>query len=286
MSTTLTLAVIKENSILVAWCGDSKIYHIRKNKILWKSKDHSLVQHLVDIGEIDEDEAANHPKRNVIFRSISANTKEEDIDFYLLNDIQQDDYLLLATDGIFEQIDDEILIEILNHENEDKAKLIYTKCEGKTNDNYSMFLLKFSQKTLPFFTKKTVIISSLSLITFIFAFFFFINNNDSNINRKKNEDTNKSNNVDIPILKNDEVKKEAIFESKKESLENKDNEVLKTNIKKMETKIELKKEKLEIKNSDSILKKINKTETIIDLIKDSTKIKSSDSLKANIEKID
>lgn len=255
MSTTLTLAVIKENSILVAWCGDSKIALIRKNKILWKSKDHSLVQHLLDIGEINVNEAANHPKKNVIFRSISANTKEEDIDFYLLNDVQQDDYLILATDGIFEQINDEILIEILNHENENKAKLIYAKCEGKTNDNYSMFLLKFSPITFPFFTKKNVITSALILITFIIAFFFFLNKDDSIIEPEKKEDTNKIHNVVIPVLKKDDVKKETVFESKKESFETKKSNVLKTNTKITETKIELKKEKLVILSSDSLSNK-------------------------------
>ena len=85
MSTTLTLAVVNNRNVLLAWCGDSKIYHVRGNKILWKSKDHSLVQHLLDIGEINEQEAIIHPQRNIIVRSISANTKESDVDYHLLN---------------------------------------------------------------------------------------------------------------------------------------------------------------------------------------------------------
>lgn len=145
MSTTLTLASIQKDGIWLVWCGDSKIYHFRNGEVLWKSKDHSLVQHLVDLGEITEEMALTHPRKNVITRSISATTKVEQIDFYFQNDIQSGDYLLLASDGIFEQMDEAKFKEILISTNTKKEILVNNFCDGNTNDNYSMYLLSLSK---------------------------------------------------------------------------------------------------------------------------------------------
>lgn len=144
MSTTLTLAVIKEDRILVAWCGDSKIYFIRNNEIVWKSKDHSLVQYLVDTHEISEEEAKTNPNRNVILRTISANTTIDKIDFYELNNIENNDFILLATDGFFEQVTDELLLDSLKYPNLINAELFLNLCKERTNDNFSMYLIHLS----------------------------------------------------------------------------------------------------------------------------------------------
>ena len=142
MSTTFTIAFIGEHGVLLAWCGDSKIYHISGNQIVWKSKDHSLVQQLLDKGEITADEVQTHPNKNIILRSISVRTEVEQISFQHLSDLEKDDYILLATDGLFEQVNDSNLIEILNHHDPDKSSLLYQLCEGKTSDNYAMYLLR------------------------------------------------------------------------------------------------------------------------------------------------
>jgi PPM family protein phosphatase len=172
MSTTLTLAVIQKDGIWVAWCGDSKIYHFREGKVQWKSKDHSLVQHLIDIGEIDEEIAKNHPRKNVITRSISANAKLENIDFHFIKDIKQGDYLLLASDGIFEQMDEVKFSDLLKKENSKKDILVYNICEEQTNDNYSMYLLglgvnhKKSFKTIGLFAFISISILSVLMLNY------------------------------------------------------------------------------------------------------------------------
>jgi PPM family protein phosphatase len=172
MSTTLTLAVIQKDGIWVAWCGDSKIYHFREGKVQWKSKDHSLVQHLIEIGEIDEEIAKNHPRKNVITRSISANAKLENIDFHFIKDIKQGDYLLLASDGIFEQMDEVKFSDLLKKENSKKDILVYNICEEQTNDNYSMYLLclgvnhKKSFKTIGLFAFISISILSVLMLNY------------------------------------------------------------------------------------------------------------------------
>nr|WP_199080202.1 protein phosphatase 2C domain-containing protein [Pedobacter sp. ASV19] len=144
MSTTLTLAVFSDDGIWTAWCGDSRIYHIRDGSILWKSKDHSLVQQLVDSGDITEEEAMHHPQKNIILRSLSAASDVPKVDIHFISDSKPDDYILLCTDGILEQIGAAELKEILDPSNtvSDKRGLFLRYCEGKTSDNYSMYLLQ------------------------------------------------------------------------------------------------------------------------------------------------
>jgi protein phosphatase len=82
MSTTLALVFLGEQSVIAAWCGDTRIHHIRDGKIIWKSKDHSLVSELVSQGELTEKEAMSHPRRNVITRSLNASNTNNEVDFY------------------------------------------------------------------------------------------------------------------------------------------------------------------------------------------------------------
>jgi protein phosphatase len=144
MSTTLTLCYFQNGGVWVAWCGDSRVYHLRNGNVLWKTKDHSLVQQLVDAGEITEEEALTHPRKNIILRSLSAASDKATVDTHYISDLQEGDHLLLCTDGLLEQIQDEHLYQILNQNNrqKDKSILFQNYCEGKTNDNYSMYLLQ------------------------------------------------------------------------------------------------------------------------------------------------
>jgi protein phosphatase len=155
MSTTLTLAYVNVKGVLAAWCGDSRIYHIRKGQIVWRSADHSLVAKLVEDGELTHEEAKNHPQRNVITRSLTASGKISDIDSKWLTDIQNDDYIMLCTDGVMEQISEPILEEIMSDPNEDKKSLFLKYSLGKTNDNFSLYLLKFSNTNAVTTKKRT-----------------------------------------------------------------------------------------------------------------------------------
>jgi protein phosphatase len=147
MSTTLTLASINNDGILLAWCGDSKIIHFNKKHIKWKSLDHSFIQHLININEISPEEALNHPQRNLITRCINKNTNPKDIDFHVIKDIAPGDYLMLATDGIFEQLSIDFLPNIASDTHTDKSDLIEQHCANKTRDNYSMYLLAFDNNS-------------------------------------------------------------------------------------------------------------------------------------------
>ena len=145
MASTLTVINFDtdDQSARVGWVGDSRIYQIREGQILFKSKDHSEVQSLVDMGEITEEEALVHPRRNVITRAVNGHTPAR-MDEVALDDIQEGDYFLLCTDGLLETLHEKQFPDLFmaDHSLEEiKAKLL-TQARGNTKDNFSMYLLK------------------------------------------------------------------------------------------------------------------------------------------------
>lgn len=171
MSTTLTLAYFNDSTIIVAWCGDSRIYHIRNGKVLWQSKDHSLVQQLVDSGEIPAEDANHHPKKNIILRSLNATNNNSKTDFYSIDDFQKGDYILLCTDGILENIDGDAIYDVfgLHQKEANKKQLFLDYCEGKTSDNFSMYLLQLDKTITPKSGIKLNKLLTIFLIIFIIA---------------------------------------------------------------------------------------------------------------------
>ncbi|MBS1521829.1 MAG: serine/threonine-protein phosphatase [Bacteroidetes bacterium] len=144
MSTTLTLAYLNGNNVSVAWCGDSRIYHLSKGEVIWRSADHSLVGNLVRHGEITEEEARIHPQRNIITRALSAAGEPSEIETHIIRDVQDGDYIMLCSDGVLEQITDGRLKEIaLSHAN-NKRSLFMEYCSDVTKDNFSLYLLKLN----------------------------------------------------------------------------------------------------------------------------------------------
>lgn len=142
MSTTLSLVLLGRHSVTAAWCGDTRIHHIRDGRILWKSEDHSLVQELVKRREISPLEARSHPNKNIITRSLSAMGTNNTVDFYEITDCRNNDFFLLCTDGFLEQIDDDAIHAVLNNKETNKEQAFFKLCDGKTRDNFSMYLVR------------------------------------------------------------------------------------------------------------------------------------------------
>ncbi|MEM1119172.1 MAG: protein phosphatase 2C domain-containing protein [Bacteroidota bacterium] len=144
MATTLTLVAFHEKGATVAHIGDSRVYQIRNGEIVFKTKDHSLVNEMVLNGIITEEQAQKHPKRNVVTRAIMGNQIPAQPDVTVLTDVQKGDYFFLCTDGILESINDYELAQILSWNslsNFDKMEQIRRKCSASSKDNFSAYLL-------------------------------------------------------------------------------------------------------------------------------------------------
>ncbi len=147
--TTMTCVYMGDNGLMCAHIGDSRIYVVRPGKgIIFRTEDHSLVNQLIRAGELTEEEARNHPRRNVITRAMQPGLeKRYAADFKILQDIEAGDYIFMCCDGILERLTDEKLVEILSLDIpvEQKLKDIYDTCYGETRDNYTCILIPINE---------------------------------------------------------------------------------------------------------------------------------------------
>ncbi len=152
MATTLTLLHFNEAGATIAHLGDSRIYQVRNGAIVRVSEDHKLVNELVRGGHITSEEALSHAQRNVITKVISADRQDKP-DVQIINDVQAGDYFFLCTDGVLEQVYDDLLVYHLrnteDNELSDAQKLenIRQECMGKTRDNFSAYLIHVDSVT-------------------------------------------------------------------------------------------------------------------------------------------
>ena len=143
MATTMTLLYIGESDITLAHIGDSRIYQFREGRIIFKTGDHSLVQSLVDIGEITKEEAAVHPKKNVITRALCGTTNPVKADVACIKDIQYGDFFFLCTDGVTDCLQDEQLSLLFSSgQSTEKIKdILIEHCSKESKDNYSFYII-------------------------------------------------------------------------------------------------------------------------------------------------
>lgn len=145
MATTLTCVCFYQEGILAAHMGDSRIYHVRPGQgVLFQSKDHSLVNALIDAGELTPEEAKTFRRKNVITKAIQPHTETRcKAECHLLTDIKPGDYIFLCCDGVLEQLTNERLVEILSMPCSDKEKLHLLEAESldKTRDNFTAYLI-------------------------------------------------------------------------------------------------------------------------------------------------
>jgi serine/threonine protein phosphatase PrpC len=110
-STVVGLA-IRDGQYRCFWAGDSRAYRIRGNAIERLTRDHSLVQGLIDAGMLSREEAKDHPDANVITRAVGAS---ENLDVEIAaGDAQPGDQFLLASDGLTRLVEDDELASIIS----------------------------------------------------------------------------------------------------------------------------------------------------------------------------
>lgn len=144
MGTTMVAGLIYKNSqAIVANVGDSRAYLHRGSKLNQVSVDHSLVQRMVEQGQLTPDEARHHPHSNILMRTVGTE-RDVLVDTFHV-DLQSGDSLLLCSDGLWGETEDIDMERILNQvpEFQEKAvELIYLAHNGGGKDNVSLILAK------------------------------------------------------------------------------------------------------------------------------------------------
>lgn len=110
MGTTVVVATVLGHYMYVANVGDSRLYLIR-SRIEQITKDHSLVEEMVRIGEINREQARNHPDKNIITRAVGASRKVE-IDFFDMR-LEAGDIILMCSDGLSNMLEDSEIERII-----------------------------------------------------------------------------------------------------------------------------------------------------------------------------
>jgi protein phosphatase len=111
MGTTLVAAILRGPGATIINVGDSRAYLQRGDSLKPISTDHSLVAEMVARGEITREEAAHHPRRNIITRALGSQAGVEPDLFHI--ELEREDVILLATDGLHGMIDDNAIRDVL-----------------------------------------------------------------------------------------------------------------------------------------------------------------------------
>jgi PPM family protein phosphatase len=150
MGATLVVALIYSNKAFVTNVGDSRIYRWNperdRGQITRLTRDHSLVQRLVDLGQLSDEQRYSHPDRNMVLRSIG-DARMGYADNIKSVELRTGDWLLLCTDGLWEMVRDNRIRDILS-----KATTAQDACdkliaEANSNggeDNITAVAVRFS----------------------------------------------------------------------------------------------------------------------------------------------
>lgn len=114
MGTTAVLVAVTEDKIHVAHVGDSRAYLVRQGKIKQLTIDHSMVQEMIDEGEITHEEAKMHPNKNIITRALGI-SKDVDVD-YSMKTKKPGDSIIICTDGLTNYLDQKEILEYFKSE--------------------------------------------------------------------------------------------------------------------------------------------------------------------------
>lgn len=109
--TTCVVALIQDGIMYAAHAGDSRLYVLRDQAVLSKTRDHSMVQQWFDWGVISEDEARIHPRRNQITNCLGGVEDMFYVESATMLELQQGDILLLGSDGLWGPFTDQELAE-------------------------------------------------------------------------------------------------------------------------------------------------------------------------------
>lgn len=146
MGTTLVLAIYTNSYLLFGNIGDSSGFVVKKDVLHKITIDHSLVNLLVEAGEITAEEAKNHPRKNVLMKALGASDNVEADIFDCDTDVSG---ILLASDGLTNLLDTSKIEDVINSnmEIEEKIVSLITKAnnEGGT-DNISVAYLEIEEK--------------------------------------------------------------------------------------------------------------------------------------------
>ncbi len=143
MGTTVVAVQLEGGSYTLAWVGDSRAY-LWDGELSQLSKDHSMVQMLIDSGQITRDEARTHPRKNVIYQNLGAAEVEGHQVSVERGVLYKGQKIILCSDGMSDEVDDAQIAEIISQADnvDDTAEnLVTAAIDNGGNDNVSVIVI-------------------------------------------------------------------------------------------------------------------------------------------------
>ena len=147
--TTIVAAIVQRGMLYCAHVGDSRLYHYRDSHLLFRTEDHSVVQHLYNKGMISKDDMSTHPYRHKVSNCLGGDVPPK-IDLADRQELAEGDTILLCTDGVWGVVADEQIKHMLNNASiEDGVTELLNHAEQVSHeqgDNMSAIGLQWGDK--------------------------------------------------------------------------------------------------------------------------------------------
>lgn len=147
MGSTVVALLVFKRQWLCLWAGDSRAYLLRDGQLMQITKDHSIAQELVDLGQLSRTDMDSHPYANHITRAIGANP--ELVLDERSSQLRDGDTILLCSDGLNKELSDAEITNVLMSYDSDEAtqELIDLSLEHGGRDNITVALIRFEETT-------------------------------------------------------------------------------------------------------------------------------------------
>jgi PPM family protein phosphatase len=142
MGTTAVVVAFRQDKSWYAHIGDSRLYRIRESELAQISEDHTWVARALKVGDITLEQAKEHPWRHVLFQCLGRKDLHQ-MDIYSF-DVQSGDVLLMCSDGLTEEVPDELINEVVQTSNsceEAVTQLIESAKKAGGSDNITVVLI-------------------------------------------------------------------------------------------------------------------------------------------------
>ena len=141
MGTTVVAAITCGRMAYISHVGDSRLYRLHENELIPVTRDHSVVQEMVESGQLTEEEARSHPRKHCITRALGVSEMESGE--YDELELTAGDRLLLCTDGLTNMVEPTLIRQIIQDNTIEDAvpALVQAALDGGGTDNITVLLL-------------------------------------------------------------------------------------------------------------------------------------------------
>ena len=143
MGTTVVAVIIRDSTLYIAHAGDSRAYRISENSMRQLTRDHSVVQDMVEHGELTEEQAREHPGKNIITRALGV-SEYIDVDFSQ-ETLDEKDVIIICTDGLTNYVETDDIYNATRDEHyyEFADRLVNLANENGGGDNITVVAMAF-----------------------------------------------------------------------------------------------------------------------------------------------